>query len=79
VLFSVAVSAKWECPFVVRLRAHAAVFVVRAGLHSDVGGFAWFVVAAQTRKHPYLRQIDRIGIADGFQLDPLRYGEGAFK
>jgi hypothetical protein len=44
-----------------------------------VGGFARLVVAAETGQHSYLRKIDRIGIPHDFQLDPLRYGEGAFE
>jgi len=79
VLFSVAVKAKWDGPFVVWFLAHAAVFVVGPGLHSHVGGLARFVVAAETWKLSDHCQIDRIGITDDFQLDPLRYAEGAFE
>lgn len=79
VLLAVAVRAQRQSEFIVRLLAHAAVLVVRARLHSDMGRFAGFVIAAKARKLSDHRQVDWIGIADDFQLDPLRYGEGAFE
>ncbi len=79
VLFSVAVAAQRQRKFIVRLRAHAAVFVVRSRLHPDVSGFTRFIVTAKARELSHHCQIHRIGIADDFQLDPLRYAEGAFE
>jgi hypothetical protein len=78
-LFPVAVLAKRYGPFVVRFLCHAAMLVVRARLHSNVGCLRGFIVTAQAWHLSYLCQIDRIGVAYDFQLDPLRYAEGAFE
>jgi hypothetical protein len=79
VLFSVAVAAERRGPFVVRLLAYATVFVVDSRLHSNVSGFAWFVVTTQAGQASYLCQINWIGVTNNFQFDPLRYAEGAFE
>jgi hypothetical protein len=80
VLLGVALGAAWQCPFVRRLLAYAAALAVGCALLPDVHGLsAWFERTFDARKFSDQAKINRIALANLFQLQSLCRLEGVFE